>query len=455
MKEERGQWASHIGFILAAAGSAVGLGNMWKFPGKVGAYGGSGFILAYLIGVVFIGFTVMMAELVVGRATGKNAIGAFKSLSKRWTFIGVMGAVTAFIILSYYAVVGGWVLKYIWAYLQGGTFGGDTTAYFTGFVSQAWEPLIWCAAFMLITVLIVVRGAEKGIERVSKVIMPVLFLMLIAIVIRSVTLPGAGEGLSYMLSFNAENFSVTTIVAAIGQAFFSLSLGAAVIITYGSYVPKSENLSKSTALICGLDTCVALLAGFAIIPAVFATNTDLGMGGGFAFMALPNVFAQMPMGWFFGLLFFVLLLFAAITSAISIMEALVAFVTEECGTRRVPTTLILAGIMFLFSVGYSLSQGAVDLRLPWFDFKSGLQMLPMGTVMEYLTDNLFMPLGSLFLCIFVGWIWGAQKGIAEVEQNGKFHFGLKKVWSVSVKYICPVALIVILFYSLVLGIGLS
>lgn len=460
MTQKRGQWVSNIGFILAAAGSAVGLGNIWKFPGKLGANGGGNFILAYIIGVAVIGFTVMMAEFVIGRATQKNSVGAFRILNKRWTFIGAIGMITAFVIMSYYSVVGGWVMKYILVYLTGAEFGVSASKYqdfFINFISRPIEPLIWYAIFMAICIFVIIKGVSAGIERVSKMLMPALFILLIVVAIRSVTLDGAAEGLKFMLTLNPLSFSSGTIVAAIGQAFFSLSLGMGIMITYGSYVPKSDNLIKSATWICALDTLVAILAAFAIIPAVFVTlgHDGLGMGGGFAFMALPNVFSQMPGGNFFGLLFFILLFFAALTSAISIFEGTVAFVTEEFNMSRLPATIILAIFMTFLAVGYSLSQGAMKINLPWFDFANGLRLLPMNAVMEKFTDNLTMPLCALLFCIFVGWVWGVDEGVAEIEQNGSFNFFFKKLWKFSIRFLAPAAIIVILYHTLFLGIGLS
>lgn len=459
MSEKRGQWVSNIGFILAAAGSAVGLGNIWKFPGKVGENGGGNFILMYMIATALLGFTVMMAELALGRRTQKNTIGAFRTIDKKWSLAGGIGIVTAFVIMSYYSVVGGWVMKYVFVYLTGANFGEGPTKYqdhFINFISNPIEPLIWYAIFMGICMFVITKGVSAGIEKISKILMPGLFLLLIAMMIRCVTLDGAMEGVKFLFSFDLSTITTGTIVAAIGQAFFSLSLGMGIMITYGSYVPKKDNLAKSATWICILDTFVALIAAFAIVPAVFVTlgRDGLGMGGGFAFMALPNVFSQMPGGNFFGLLFFLLLLFAALTSAVSLFEGNVAFVTEEIKISRPKATWILAILMTILGVGYSLSQGAVSLNLPWFDLTNGLRFLPMAEVMEKFTDNLTIPLGALLLCIFVGWIWGADQAVGEIrEESVKFYLG--KVWAFLIKFLAPVAIIIILYHTLILGIGLS
>lgn len=461
MKHKRSQWASNLGFILAAAGSAVGLGNIWKFPGKVGANGGGAFILVYIIIVVTIGFAIMLAELAIGRAAQKNAVGAFRKLNKKWKFTGYIGIITLFVIMSYYSVVGGWVLKYIGVYFRGAHFGSGGNAYqdyFMNFITNPWEPLVWDLVFLAVCVFVVVKGVSEGIERVSKVLMPGLFLLLIGIAIRSVTLPGASEGLKFMLHVDPKDFNGNTFVAALGQAFFSLSVGMGILITYGSYVPKKENIVKSSVWICILDTLVAMLAAFAIIPAVFVTlgQDGLGMGGGFAFMALPNVFGSLPGGVVIGLAFFILLFLAALTSAISIMESLVAFLTEEFRMSRMKAGLLLSLAASVLSVGYSLSQlEDRGIRLPWLDFKQGIQMLPMNAVMEKFTDNLMIPLGALLFCVFTGWVWGPKTALEEIENGGTRKFWLGKVWGILIKYAAPAAILMILYFTLCQGQGLS
>lgn len=461
MKQKRSQWASNLGFILAAAGSAVGLGNIWKFPGKVGANGGGAFILIYIIIVAVIGFPVMLAELAIGRGTQKNMVGAFRTLDKRWTFAGKIGIVTLFVIMSYYCVVGGWVLKYILVYITGAHFGGGTTQYqdyFVNFISDWAEPLAWDLLFLILCIYIVIKGVSQGIERVSKALMPCLFLLLIGIAIRSATLPGAKEGLKFMFTIEPADFNRDTFVAALGQAFFSLSVGMGILITYGSYVPRTENLVKSSAWICILDTLVAFLAAFAIIPAVFVTlgQEGLGMGGGFAFMVLPRVFASLPGGVVFGAVFFIFLFFAALTSAISILESCVAYLEEEFGLHRFKAAVGLGAGMSILSAGYSLSQDpGRKINLPWFHFSSGIQMLPMNSVMEKFTDDLMIPLGALVFCIFTGWIWGSKNAAAEIEAGMETRFTLKSVWTFVIRFLAPGAIGVILYFTLWKGQGLS
>lgn len=461
MQQKRGQWASNLGFILAAAGSAVGLGNIWKFPGKVGTYGGGAFLLCYVVIVALIGFPVMLAELSIGRATQKNVVGAFHELDKKWTFAGGIGVVTLFVIMSYYCIVGGWVMKYIFAYVTDGSFGGGAVTYqeyFSGFISKPVEPLIWGLCFLVLCVFVVAKGVSEGIERVSKILMPALFLLLIACVIRAVTLPGASEGISYMLTIDPESFNRDTLVGALGQAFFSLSVGMGIMVTYGSYVPKKDNLVKSAAWICVLDTMVAFLAAFAIIPVVFITlgKEGLGMGGGFAFMALPQVFDGFPGGRLFGLFFFVLLFLAALTSAISILESCVAFITEEWHMSRLKASITLAVPMTVLSVGYSLSQlDSRNINLPWFDFSKGFQMLPMNAVMEKFTDNLMIPVGALCFCLFCGWVWGVDQSADEIGGQGKHRFVFRKPWGFIVRFLAPAVIVLILYFTLGKGQGLS
>ena len=459
--KEREQWVSNLGFILAAAGSAIGLGNIWKFPGKVGAYGGGIFILVYVLIVAVIGFPVMLAELSIGRSTQKNAVGAFRALNKKWAFAGWIGLISLFVIMSYYCIVGGWVLKYVSAYLADAAFRSGAVSYqdyFVNFISKAWEPLIWGLLFFLMCVYIIGKGVAKGIERVGKFLMPLLFLLLIACVIRSVTLPGAGEGIAFMLRVDWNDLSRDTFVAALGQAFFSLSVGMGIILTYGSYVPKEDNLIKSAAYICGLDTLVAILSAFTIIPVVFVTlgAEGLGMGGGFAFMVLPAVFHSIPGGAILGLIFFLLLFLAALTSALSVLEPCVAFMCEEWHLSRGKAMLLFAIPMAVFSAGYSLSQDSGrGINLPWIDFSSGVEMLPMNAVMERFTDNLMIPLGALFFCVFVGWVMGLKWAEEEITSGGRYRFPFRRIWGGIVRFLAPAVILVILYFTFWRGQTLS
>lgn len=447
--EKRGQWGSNIGFILAAAGSAVGLGNIWKFPGVAYHNGGGTFIIMYIVIVFLIGATVMLAEFSVGRRTQKNAVGAFKMLDRRFTWVGGLGVLTGFIILCYYGHVGGWVMKYILAYAtQASTVYADPTNFFFNFLGAdgnfpVQAAIIFPLIFMAITVFIITKGVSEGIEKVSKVLMPALFIILIVIAIRSLTLPGAMTSVASFLAVDFGDINGASVLAALGQAFFSLSLGMGIMVTYGSYLSKKENLVKNTLTICSLDTMVALLAGLAIIPAVLISGVEPGMGGGFAFISLATVFQGMPLGAFFGMLFYILLFFAALTSAISILEGTVAYVSEEMNLDRKKVTIVLGIVMFLIGMLYTLGQAYSGMKGIWFD-ASGISYPAFGDFMEYVTDRLFMPICALAFCIFVGWFWGMDKAVDEITSGGKYRFALKNIWIVLVKFVAPIAIILII-----------
>lgn len=467
MENKRAQFGSKIGFILAAAGSAVGLGNIWKFPGKAYEGGGGAFILIYLAIVLLIGLPVMLSELSLGRATQKNTVGTFRALNKKWTWVGWTGIIVAFIIACYYSHVGGWVLRYVVSYIvEPGTVYADPLGYFYNLLGYnavegttffPWIAILFGAVFMAVNAFILIKGVEGGIEKFNKIGMPALFILLIVLLVRAVTMDGAGAGVAYMFSLDWSKVTFNTVLAALGQAFFSLSLGMAIMITYGSYVSKDENLGKNSFVICGLDTLVALLAGFIIIPAVFATlgAEGVGKGGGFAFASLAGVFEAMPAGAVFGVLFYLLLLFAALSSCISIIEGLVAFLTEEKGWDRKKTIIISCIVMFVIGCLYTCSQAAYNIKGVWFDCANGFTFPAFGDFMEYVTDRLLIPVCALGTSIFVGWVWKPKSAIAEIEQDGKFKFGFGKVYSFLIKYLVPVAIIAIIVVSFVQGTTLS
>ena len=397
MEPNRAQWGSKIGFILAAAGSAVGLGNIWKFPGKAYEGGGGAFILIYLAIVILIGLPVMLSELSIGRAAQANAIDSFGKLGHpKYKWVGWFGILVAFIIACYYSHVGGWVLRYIASYITEPTVVySDPLGYFyqllgynaaTGETFFPLTAILFGAIFMAITCFIIVKGVEGGIEKFNKVGMPALFVILIILLVRALTMPGASEGLRYMLVPDWSKVTFSTVLSALGQAFFSLSLGMAIMVTYGSYVKKEENLAKNTALICGMDTLVALIAGFIIVPAVFATLGAEGVGKGAA---------------------------------------------------------------FAFS-----SLAAFDIKGIWFDFKNGLTFPIFGDFLEFLTDRLMIPVCALGSCLFVGWAWKPQNAIREIELDGQ-RFRLAGIYSVLVKYVAPICIIAIIVASFATGTTLS
>lgn len=439
----RGQFTSSLGFVLAAAGSAIGLGNLWKFPYIAGSSGGGFFIVFYILFALILGVPIMLAEMSLGRATQLNAIGAYRKLDKRWAFAGGISVLCAFIILSYYSVVGGWVLKYIALYLTGG---GQAVSpeYFGAFVASPVEPVVWHLVFMAFCVLVVIGGVAGGIEKASRFLLPGLLVLVVVVAVRSATLEGATEGLRFLFVphggiFRSAGELSNVLVLAMGQVFFSLSLGMGIAITYGSYLKKDADLQGNTAVIIGLDTLIALLAGVAILPAVFAFGFEPTAGPGLIFQTLPAVFASMPLGWLFALLFFFLVFIAAATSAIALLEVVAAFFIDQFHWPRRKATLLLAGLMALIGVFASLSMG------PLAGFTIG--GMNLFDAMGFLTDKLLMPLGALCTCIFTGYVWGTENAVAEIEQAGRrLHF--RRLFTVGIRYVGPVLILIIFVMGL-------
>lgn len=438
-EQTRGAWGSKFGFIMAAAGSAIGLGNLWKFPYLAGKYGGGAFVIAYLAIVLFLGFTMMLGELTIGRATKLNQYGAYKKINPKFGFIGAVGIVTGFLILSFYSVVGGWVLKYIFQYILGGVQQADKMGFFVTFITGTWEPLIWHGLFMFATFFIVLGGVSSGIEKASKIMMPILFALLIIITIRSVTLPGAMEGIKYYLIPDWSKFNLDVLVRAMGQVFFSLSLGMGTLVTYGSYLKGNENLPENALTIPLLDTLAALLAGFAIIPAVFAFNAEVGAGPGLMFGTLPNIFSQLPFGTIFGLLFFILVLFAALTSSISLLEVPVSWAMDSLGWSRRKATAVFSIICFAIGIGCSLSNGPWTQKFYFFDPKGQ----GLFDVLDYLTSNILLPLGGLLMSLFITFVWGYDNALKEIRTGSKNNFALAGFWKYSMMILVPIMLILV------------
>jgi len=440
----RGNWSSQFGFIAAAAGSAVGLGNIWKFPYMTGRYGGAAFVLVYLLFVLLICIPIMNSELLVGRKSQKNAVGAFKVLApgSPWWIVGVMGVLAGFIILSYYSVIAGWAVAFIFksgAYMA---VGADHANIFVGSITSSVAPLIWHAIFMFMCIGIVAAGIEKGIEKYSKILMPLLVLIMLVLIIRSVTLPGAGAGLSFYLKPDFGKLSAEGILAALGQAFFSLSLGMGCMITYGSYLKKDQDIPANSYWIAGTDTGIALLAGLAIFPAVFAFGLEPGAGPGLTFITFPAVFASMgPVGHFFGILFFFLLTIAALTSAISLLEVVAAYFIDEVKWNRKKAVWIMGIIIFLLGIPSSLGLGT------W----SGVKILGGRDILDsldFLASNILLPLGGFLLCIFIGWFWGTDKAVEEANIGAKGAITLGSGYRFLIKYVAPIAIFIVFLKSI-------
>lgn len=442
--EARGTWGSRTGFILAAAGSAVGLGNIWGFPMQVGKGGGALFVLIYLICVFLICFPIMIAELALGRSSGKSPIAAFAVTKPKtpWWVVGALGVMAGVGILSFYAVIAGWTLAYVWFSASGAVAGSPEQigGFFSAFVADGAKNIVLSLGVLAATALILLGGVKQGIERASKVMMPVLFLLLIGLAIRAFMLPGASDGLAYYLKPDfSEITNMQVINAALGQAFFSLSLGMGAMITYGSYLSKQTNVATSATWVAGLDTSVALLAGFIIFPAGFSiVGFDPSASGpGLIFAVLPRLFATMPGGQIFGGLFFVLLSVAAITSTLSLLEVPTSALVDR-GWSRKKAVLALTAFITALAVPSVLSQGAV----------AGLSDLPVvgGSFLDLMAtvwNNWALPIGGLLISIFVGWVWGADKAIAEMTAEGQ-HFPGAAAWAFLIKYVCPLAILFII-----------
>lgn len=437
MEENRGTWSSRFGFLMAAVGSAVGLGNLWKFPYLAGENGGGAFVLVYIVLVVLLGFTLMLAEMTIGRRANSDAYGSYNKIKKGFGFIGGFGVLAGFLILSYYSVVGGWVLKYIVASFTG--VGADKAGYFSNFISSPVEPIIYHLIFMGLTALIVIRGISGGIEKASKMLMPALFILLVVIVLRAVTLDGAMEGIRYFIQPDFSEITLKVVIAALGQVFFSLSLGMGIMVTYGSYLNKEEDLEKDALLIPSLDSLVAILAGFAILPAVFAFGFEPGEGPGLMFITLPAVFEEMPLGVLFSALFFLLVFFAALSSSISLMEVTVAFGIDQFKWSRKFATVFFTVLMFIIGIGASLSMGAWSgFLIPWIDGNS----YGIFDFLDVLTSYYLLPLGGLMGAIFIGFIWGVPNAVKEIKLGSAFRS--EKLWAVLIKFIVPILVFVIL-----------
>ncbi|MEE8525068.1 MAG: sodium-dependent transporter [Thermoanaerobaculia bacterium] len=446
----RGKWSSRLGFILAAAGSAIGLGNIWRFPYTAGQYGGGAFILLYLAFVALIGIPVLLAELSMGRNTERNAVGAFKALlpGSWWPWVGGLGVVTGFGILSFYSVIAGWTLYYAFKSLTG-EFGGDFGAEASGAIFSALTAdgslmVILTAVFLLLTALVVRRGVSAGIERTVKVLMPVFFAVLVLLVIRSVTLPGADKGLSFLFSFDLSKLANPAAVgSALGQALFSLSIGMGAMITYGSYLSREENLPRAGVIVAFFDTGIALVAGLMIFPAVFAMGGSPAAGPGLVFVTMPTVFGQMPAGNFMAFAFYALLAIAALTSTISLLEVIVAYFVDEKGWSRERATWSMTAACFALAIPSALSNGAVDF----------LSKLPGGGFLglcNIIFGNYFLSIGAVFICLFVGWKWGIGKALEEMR-HGDGVLPAGKLWGIMVRYVCPVAVVAVLIYAAITG----
>ena len=436
----RDSFSGKFGIIAATAGSAIGLGNIWRFPYVLGENGGGAFLFLYLGFVIAIGIPVMMSELTIGRNTLRNPIGAFIRLKpgKPWFLIGVMGVAGAFTILAFYAAVAGWTLEYMYQSIINGFNGKDTEELgemFTTFREGSWRPVFWFLVFMAMTAGIVISGIKDGIEKYTKILMPLLLVILVILCVRSLTLPGAGEGLRFLFKPDFSKITAEAILMALGQAFFSLSIGMGTLITYGSYIKKNDNLANTAVSVSMADTFIAILAGIAIFPAVFAFGIDPAAEEGLVFITLPNIFQQMLGGYFFSLIFFILLAVAALTSTISMLEVVVTYFVEELKMPRKRATLLAAvsiAVLGFFAAG---SWG-------WFRNMTFFEQNVFG-LLNFTSVNILLPLGGFFIVVFTGWFMGRKHVLAELSNEGSLKARFWLVFLFLVRFIAPVAIAVV------------
>ncbi|WP_071435069.1 sodium-dependent transporter [Angelakisella massiliensis] len=444
----RSSFTSRIGFVLAAAGSAVGLGNIWRFPYLAAKYGGGIFLLVYIILAVTFGFTLMTAEIAIGRKTGLSAVGAYRALDKRFGFVGILSSLVPMIILPYYTVISGWVAKYLFTYLTGGGQQAAADGYFSAFIRSTWSPIFWFLLCLLATFAVVMMGVEKGIEKCSKILMPFLVILSVIIAIFSITRPGAWEGVLYYILPDPSRFSVMTVVAAMGQMFYSMSLAMGIMITYGSYMKKDTDLAHCVGQIEIFDTGIAFLAGLIIIPAVFAYSGGdadaLNAGAGLMFITIPKVFASMNMGGIIGAIFFLLVLFAAITSTISLMEAIVSIFLDQFHISRPQACMAVLVICLALGIPSSLGHG------PW----SAITFLGKNILdsLDFISNSVMMPVAAFCTCIFVSKGIGVDSILSEVKHSSHFH--REKLFIVMIRYIAPIFIIAVLVSSVLDALGL-
>lgn len=444
MNKKQDSFSSRIGFVLAAAGSAIGLGNLWRFPYLAARYGGGIFLFIYIILAITFGFTLLISEIAIGRKTKLSCIKAYKTLSNKFAFLGPLAAIVPMLILPFYCMIGGWILKYLFEYLtlNASALCGDT--YFSNFMSMGSEgilnsPIFWMILFVVITAAVVRMGVKQGIEKTSTYMMPVLFVLCFVIAIFSLSIPGAIDGLKYYLVPDFSKFSTSTVLGAMGQLFFSMSLAMGIMITYGSYVNDEDNLEKSVNQIEILDTFVAVMAGLMIIPAFVAFNngdvSGISAGPGLMFGVLPKVFETMPMGGFVGFLFFLLVFVAALTSSVSILETCQSIVVDQAKVER--KTATLGCTIFALVVGIILCLGYGPLA----DFKILSMQLP--DFFDFLTNSVLMPIIALLTCILIGYVIKPESIICEITKNNEV-FKRQKMFTVMIKYIAPICLILII-----------
>ncbi|NDV45925.1 sodium-dependent transporter [Paludibacter sp. 221] len=442
----RANFGSKLGVVAAAAGSAVGLGNIWRFPYELGQSGGGAFLLIYIVCIVLLGLPIMTSEFLIGRMSQSNAVGAFRKLGpkgSKWWLVGVMGVLSAFFIMGFYVVVSGWTLEYIVQAVTNSFANKDTetlTRAFTDFSTGTWRPIIWMTLFLVITCVIIVGGVKNGIEKSAKFMMPLLLIIIVALGVRAVTLPGGAEGLRFLFKPDFSKIDSSVVLNAMGQAFFSLSLGMGCMITYGSYINKKNHLAHTVLEVTFVDTIIAVLASIAIFPAVFSFGINPEQGPTLVFITLPNIFAHMPGGLIWSLLFFILLSIAALTSTISLLEVIVAFFTEEFKMSRAKAAIIASAGIWVLGVCASLSMGV------WSDVH--IFGFTIFDFLDNITSKIMMPLGGLLIALFAGWVMKKDQMLGELSNNGKYKTAYFRAYYFIVRFVAPVAILMIFLNQL-------
>lgn len=434
---KKSSFSGRLGYVMAVAGSAVGLGNIWRFPYLAAKYGGGTFLLTYIILALTVGFALLVSETSLGRKTGNNPIKAYKMLgAKKLKIGGWLNSIIPVLIVPYYCVVGGWVCKYLFEYLRGSSHLLTQDTYFSSFISSSLSPAFWLIVFAVLTFIVVIKGVEKGIEKVSKVLMPILVAMAIFISVYGLMTPGAIEGLKYYIIPDFSNFSIMTVIAAVGQMFYSLSIGMGILFTYGSYMKKEVDMEKAISQVEIMDTLIAFLAGLMIIPAVFAFSgkESLNAGASLMFITMPKVFDSLRLGGFIGLVFFLLVLFAALTSAISLMECSVATLMEQLHISRKKASFVMIGEMLLLGIPISLGYGVLGWIQPL-----GMTLLDF---FDFVTNSCMMPVAALSTVLLIIFVTKISTVSDEVKISSAFK--REKIYNFVMKYICVPTLIVIL-----------
>ena len=450
---KRGLWSSRLAFILAATGSAVGLGNIWKFPYITGENGGGAFVLVYLLCIAAVGLPIMMAEVLVGRRGGLSPVNSMRAIASQeglkpaWRWVAAVGVLAGFLILSFYSVIGGWAISYVGTAATGQLAGQSAEsigAIFSGLLGDPMKLLLWHTLFMALVMVVVARGVRSGLERAVSILMPALFVLLLIVVGYAMTTGHFGQAVAFLFQPDFSKLTTSGVLVALGHAFFTLSLGMGVMMAYGSYLPKNISIAKTSVTVSIMDTAVALLAGLAIFPIVFANGLEPGAGPGLIFQTLPLAFGQMPMGSLFGTLFFVLLIFAAWTSGISLLEPIVEWLEEQKGLNRTVSTVGAGIVCWLLGVAsvLSLNLWSDVTPLGMFAMFEGKTIFDL---LDFLTANILLPLGGLLVAVFVGWTMSRQALESELGMSP----GTFSVWYRVLRYFTPVAVAVVFVYNLV------